>query len=172
MARLDTNKIRICREEFDQLFEQLVTYFKFKTTPQIDDQYFRAVNWYPKKIIEHTVEAWVTDNRPVSSNFPSIKDFTSHCAMILNSDHSLRHSISIYDKKDDYQFPIQFLHQGFEIIIKNGADAFNLFAEKVRMPANDRERVRSKAAIVREKMTKEADEKVNVLIENVAERIE
>lgn len=47
----------------------------------------------------------------------------------------------VYDRIEDHRFPLQYLHQGLNILRTKGQDEFARFAENVRMPQNDRARV-------------------------------
>ena len=49
-----------------------------------------------------------------------------------------------YNHHNDYRFPLSLMHQGFFILEKHGEGAFDRFAQEIRMPADDVERIRNK----------------------------
>lgn len=54
-----------------------------------------------------------------------------------------------YDITEDFSFPVNLMHQGYDILDKKGADEFSRFAKAVSMPLNDRDRIFFKLRVVR-----------------------
>lgn len=70
-------------------------------------------------------------------------------AKISTAGGSDRSPLVAYDLVEDFRFPVGLMHKALNILQNSGEVAFVYFCDSVRMPKNDRERVRNKAAAIR-----------------------
>lgn len=54
-----------------------------------------------------------------------------------------------YDPIEDMRFPVALMHRAFDVLERSGDSAFAYYCDSVRMPRNDRERVRNKFMVIK-----------------------
>jgi hypothetical protein len=148
MADIDTKTQRISGVDFDTEFKILVDYFKFKgLTPGITRQYFERVRFYPLAALKFAISRHIEANRPQPSNFPTIRELGNLCADWLQLKPSVRASMMIYDRDEDFDYPVELMEKAHTILIHEGEEAFQVYANETGMPLNDRERVRQRYTV-------------------------
>lgn len=70
-------------------------------------------------------------------------------AKISTAGGSDRAPVVAYDPIEDFRFPVGLMHKALSILQNSGEVAFVYFCDSVRMPKNDRERIRNKASAIR-----------------------
>ena len=164
MAFLDTSKERISWLRFNEIYGEMVLFFKAKTSESIDRQYFKRVRFYPEGALSEGIESYIDNNRPIPSNFPSPNDLANICADWLNDHPAIKESMIVYDSYEDLDFPLRHLETAFKNLIDNGVEKFETFCRSIRMPSQDRERVVCKAMAV---ASKENNQELKNIINNV-----
>ena len=171
MATFDTKTIRIDYEEFDTYFKKLTTYFNFnkKMTPDIADQYHLRVRFYPVEAFRAAINKHIDENRPTASNFPTPRELANGCAVYVRSRPLLLHQLMAYNEIDDPEFPIEYMHKGFEILMSKGEPAFRHYAKVMRFPLNDIDRVIAKKQAV---MARELnEERLEKTLQNIGSKV-
>ena len=138
---MNTDVVMTPRSRFDILFGKLVQFMRAKTNRQIDDQFYERVCFYPEAAVKNAIDNHIDIHRPTAGNFPTPSDLASSCALWLNARPRMKHDLMRYDPVEDFDFPVEFLHDAFGILDKQGIKHFQAYCERMRMPAMDRERV-------------------------------
>lgn len=146
----------------------MVVFFRVKTTPDIDKQYYKAVRFYPFSALKGAIERRMNRNKPMPSNFPSPSELASDCMEWLNESPDIKESITEYDKHDDPDFPIRHLENAFRILTEAGVEPFHKYCAKTRIPEADRRRVICKAQAV---AAKEGDSRIDEILRSVGQAI-
>ncbi len=60
-----------------------------------------------------------------------------------------RAPVVAYDPVEDFRFPVGLMHKALSVLDNSGDVAFVYFCDSVRMPSNDRDRVRNKFNSIR-----------------------
>ena len=90
------------------------------------------------------VDALIEERRPIQSAFPTIGEIRSAYAKYIKDNPQAAPPIN-YDPDEDHRFPVSKMWGGFHLLEKtNSVDQFNAYADRVRMPTRDRERVMAK----------------------------
>ena len=146
MARIDTSQVRTTRDQFNELFGTLATYFRMKTTSTIDTQYYERIKFFPSEALRFAMDRIIEERRPATGNFPRPSGLANLCFMWLDNHPDLKHRMTIYDRPEDLEYPYKFLEEGFNVLMNRGLKNFGSFLRNRRMPRNDVVRVLCKAA--------------------------
>lgn len=145
MAYIDTSQERTTRDQFNELFGTLTTYFRMKTTNTIDTQYYERVKFFPAEALRFAMNRIIEERRPSTGNFPRPNGLANLCFTWLDNHPDLKHKMTIYDRPEDLEYPYPFLEEGFNVLMNRGLRNFGSFLRNRRMPRNDVIRVLCKA---------------------------
>lgn len=140
MAHLD-NKPQYSMTQFNAVFDRLVTFFRAKISREISEMYFSRLRIYPIEAVEKAIDDHISAYKPMGGNFPPPHDLVNACDNWLKERPDVRHSITIYDRIDDDEYPLDFLFDGFSVLVKHGRESFMKYAHDQRMPDKDKQRV-------------------------------
>ena len=108
-------------------------YFRRKVNPRVEKIYTDVFLPYSKNTIRQVFKNHIK----FGEKFPFIHEVSTKLSQI-------EELFINYDKTEDARFPVGKLWEGFNILKKHGKDAFYNYANTVRMPLNDRQRVEGK----------------------------
>jgi len=111
-------------------------YFRRKINEELVNIYRKYMAPYSVKTL-HTVIEQVIEN---ADRFPKVYEIKYQLAQVETLE-----DIIIYDAVEDLRYPVGKLWNGYWILVKSGKKAFVSYADNVRMPSTDRERVFNKA---------------------------
>lgn len=129
------DRTQVCRIELDNMMD----YFHRRLAPRIIEMYINLMMRYKSHVIQKAVANQIQDGE----RFPRLKELR----IVLDHYGATTREIQ-YDPVEDFRYPIENLKEAFYILMRGGHDAFLIYANKTHMPANDRDRVKMKAAVV------------------------
>lgn len=133
------------RAVWNDALDKLSDWFRVKNlTRQQSDSMYSRLRVYPPEALEYAVAALIEERRPTPGNWPTIQELANRCYEWLHRDPEREHAMTEYDRVDDADYPIRYLWEGFRILERRGEDEFRRYADRVRMPLADRERVANK----------------------------
>ncbi len=131
------------------------------------------------------LEAWHRDVKRIpAAAIPAIEELLkgresisskNNVPMIINQEYarlasnSSVPSMTVYDSIEDFRFPIVKMFHAYDILERGGEVEFARYCESVRMPRNDRERVRAKLRAVKAKTIPE--DRAREIVGKMAESI-
>jgi hypothetical protein len=130
--------------QFNAAFQPLVTFFRAKLGQDIATLYYNRLKIYPIEAVTNGISKWITNHKPMSSNFPTPNDICNECSQWLGDHPEIKHDIMVYDPIDDPEYPMDFLFDAYRILCNLGEDAFNDYCTAKRMPQSDRDKVMGK----------------------------
>ena len=140
----------LMKMDFDNHFARLVKWFRIKMTKDQADMVYSKVHTYPLAGFMFSVEYFLENFKPTPGNFPTPKEIVSLIFLWFDQNPEEKIKRTRFDTTEDLSYPVKKLWDGYEILMKRGDEAFSQFALRNRMPANDQERVRMKANIVKQ----------------------
>lgn len=125
------------RERLKKNLVELYQYFKLSNLPDSKqiDLWHEDLKYIPDSALDG-IFAILKSNDNVPRNLPKAFKHaygTSGKVVVIN-----------YDKDNDPRYPIENLWKGLSILEQQGDSAFNYYCESVKMPFQDRDRVRNK----------------------------
>ena len=157
--------------DFQEHFDRLVKWFRINMTSEQAGMTYSRIRHLPLEGFKASVDYFIDNSKPTPGNFPTTKEITNKVYGWLETHPEEKFKRAVYDKTEDFSYPLQKLWQGYEIFMKQGEEAFSKFAQQSHMPSNDQDRVRMKAKIVKE--NREADFKLetNKLLEAAGNKV-
>lgn len=153
------------RVEFEELFDQIVKWFRMKMTRENADISYDKIKFYPVEGLEYAINFLIENGKPTPGNFPTVNDIINLIMKWLDTHPDEKFKRMEFDKYNDYSYPLSKLWDGYKVLIADGQTAFERFAERNRMPAQDRERV-----VMKYKVSQAHREMPN-LIQNVGKTV-
>ena len=131
----------IFKEDFKDEYDRLVTWFHPKMTKDMADLAYNKVKYLPVEALRFAVDYFIENSRPTPGSFPTLNEMVNKLYEWLDAHPEEKFKRMEFDSYNDYAYPISKLWDGYEILRDRGMEAFVKFAEKNRMPSQDRERV-------------------------------
>ena len=129
------------RADFEEYFDQLVSWFRMKMTRENADISYDKIKFYPVEGFKYAVDFLVENGKPTPGNFPTVNEIVNLIVSWLDSNPNEKFKRQQFDPYNDFTYPLSKLWDRYKILIADGIPAFERFAESNRMPSQDRERV-------------------------------
>ena len=129
------------RIDFEEYFDQLVRWFRMKMTRENADMAYSKIKYYPVDGLKYATDFLIENGKPTPGNFPTVNDIINLIMKWLDTHPDEKFKRLEFDADNDWNYPISKLWDGYNVLCTQGMDAFERFAERNRMPSQDRERV-------------------------------
>ena len=131
----------IFKDDFTREYDRLVSWFHPKMTKEMADLAYNKVKYLPFEALRFAVDYFVENSRPTPGSFPTLNELVNKIYEWLDSHPEEKFKRMEFDPHNDFTYPLSKLWDGYRILRDRGYDSFKLFADRNRMPTEDRERV-------------------------------
>ena len=136
--------------DFAEHFDKLVQWFKIKMTTEQTNMTYDKLKNYPVSALKFAVDYFIENGRPSPGFFPTTSSLVTKVWEWLDGNPEEKFKRMRFDAYEDYTYPVSKLWDGYRILMQDGMDKFNTFAQQNRMPQSDRDRVRMKVQVVKQ----------------------
>jgi hypothetical protein len=136
-------------KEFDDLVKRIFLFLGSDSPSDAQKQeWFEDVKRIPSGAIKAIWENLKQrDGISRRTNVPKV--FNEIYAKISMANGGGRGDVMAYDPVEDFRFPVGLMHRALSVLDVSGDESFVYYCDSVRMPRNDRERVRNKLNSIR-----------------------
>ena len=126
------------KASFSNLIFKVYNYFRLQKLPSTDqvELWYNEVKYIPETAIDEIFSRLAHEDS-LPRNLPKV--IKGVYAGLPKAKRK-----KFYDKYDDPEYPVENLHTAFEILERDGKEAFIAYCRAVKMPLQDIERVRNK----------------------------
>ena len=136
--------------DFAEHFDRLIRWFKMSMTAEQTNMTYDKLKNYPVNGLKFAIDYFIENGRPTPGFFPTTNNLVTKVWEWLDGNPEEKFKRMRFDPVNDYTYPVGKLWDGYRILMHDGMESFNKFAELNRMPRNDRDRVRMKVQIVKQ----------------------